>query len=60
MNGANFDMVIVHQCLHDLRRHNWNGGSSWNCADGLINFFGQAQVCPSTLAILGLKLTRSF
>ncbi|KAF2868921.1 hypothetical protein BDV95DRAFT_609192 [Massariosphaeria phaeospora] len=40
-NGKQWDMLVLHQCLHDLRRHNWNKAQHFDCA-GLVDFSGAA------------------
>lgn len=51
MNGKPWDYVTLHQCLHDLRRRDWNGGAPYNCA-GLVNFSGSGQVRAAISMIL--------
>ncbi|KAF2274567.1 uncharacterized protein EI97DRAFT_435105 [Westerdykella ornata] len=42
-NGKPYDMIILHQCLHDMRRRNWDGGQPHDCA-GLVNFSGSGTI----------------
>lgn len=43
-NGKEWDMLVIHQCLHDLWRQDWNGAKRFDCA-GLVEFSVAANVC---------------
>ncbi|KAF2811420.1 uncharacterized protein BDZ99DRAFT_569474 [Mytilinidion resinicola] len=50
INGKELDMIILHQCLHDLKRHDWKSAGPYNCG-GFVNFSaGHTDEYPNDLA----------